>query len=75
MLDEVLLIIGKLLPILDILCEIDFFGGPKGSLLILVHLPDVTVLNREQYEAVGVFLKKGLVEFTLALGNKLGVSL
>jgi len=75
MLDEVLLIIGKLLPILDILCEIDFFGGPKGSLLILVHLPNFTVLNREQHETVGVFLKEGLVKLALALRRKLGVGL
>ncbi len=67
MLDEVLLVVGQLLPVLDILSEVDFFGGPEGGLLVLVHLPDVVVLNGEEDEAVRVLLKKGLGEGSLCL--------
>ena len=67
MLDKVLLVLIELLPILDVLGEVDFLSGPKSSLLVLVHLPDVAVLDREKDEAVGVLLKKRLLEWALSL--------
>ena len=59
-LDEVLLVVGQLLPVLNVLSEVDFFGRPEGRLLVLVHLPDVVILDWEKHEAVGVLLKKRL---------------
>ena len=67
MLDEMLLIIMKLFPILKILCKINLLSCPESSLLILVHLPDIMILNREEHESVGVLLKKWLWDGTLSL--------
>ncbi len=46
-LNKVLLVICQLLPVLNVLSEIDFFSGPESSFLIFVHAPDVAVLNGE----------------------------
>ena len=35
-------------------------GGAKGHLVLLVHLPDLLVLDREQHEAVGVRGQEGI---------------
>ena len=61
MLDKVLLVLIELLPILDVLGEVNFFSGPESCLLVLVHLPDVAVLNGEEDEAVGVLFKERLL--------------
>jgi hypothetical protein len=55
--DEMLLALIEFFPVLEILSEIDFLSGPKCGLLVLVHLPDVVVLDREQYKSVRVFLQ------------------
>jgi hypothetical protein len=47
--------------------EVDFLSGPKSSLLVLVHLPDVAVLDGEKDEAVGVLLKERLLKWALSL--------
>jgi hypothetical protein len=40
--DEVtLVIVHSVVPVVDILGEINFLGSPKGSLGLLVHLPDL----------------------------------
>ena len=67
MLNEVLLVLIELLPILDVLGEVDFLSGPKSSLLVLVQLPDVAVLDGEKDEAVGVLLKERLFKWALSL--------
>jgi hypothetical protein len=64
-LDEMLLIIGQLFPIFHILGQVDFFGGPERSLLILVHLPNFIVLDWEEDESVWVLFKKRLWQSTL----------
>jgi hypothetical protein len=56
MLDEVLLALVEFFPVLLILSEVDLLSSPEGRLLILVHLPDVMILNREQHEAIRVLL-------------------
>jgi hypothetical protein len=66
-LDEVLLVVIELFPVLDILGKIDFFGCPKGRLLVLVHAPDVVVLDWEKNKAIGVLLEKRLWEKSLCL--------
>lgn len=60
MLDEVLLTFIKLCPVLQILTEVNFFGGPKASHLVLVHLPNVVVVDWKDHEPVGVLVKDGL---------------
>jgi len=60
MLDEVLLTLGQLLPVLDVLSKIDFFGGPEAGHLVFVHLPNIVVLNWQDHESVWVLLQKGL---------------
>ena len=67
MLDEVLLVIIELFPILDVLGEVNFLSGPESSLLVLVHLPDVAVLDGEEDEAVRVLLKERLFKWALSL--------
>jgi hypothetical protein len=67
MLDKMLFILIEFLPVLDVLGQVDFFGGPKGSLLVLVHLPDVVILNGKQHEAVRVLLQERLRKATLGL--------
>jgi len=67
MLDEVLLILGEFLPVLDVLSQVNLFSSPESGLLVLVHLPDVVILNWEEHEPVRVLLEKGLWERTLSL--------
>jgi hypothetical protein len=66
-LDEVLLVLIELFPILNILGEVNFLSGPESSLLVLVHLPDVAVLDGEKDEAIGVLLKERLFKWALSL--------
>ena len=67
MLNEVLLTIIELLPVLDILSEVDLLSCPEGRLLVFVHFPHVTVLNGEKHKAVGVLLQKRFREWGLCL--------
>ena len=67
MLDEMSLILGEFLPILDVLGQINLLCSPECCLLILVHLPDVMILNGEQHEPVGVLLEEGLRKWSLSL--------
>lgn len=77
MLDEVLLILVELVPVFQILTQVDFLGGPEASHLVLVHLPNVVVVNWEDDEPVGVLVKDWLWEQALSLvlrGRLLGWS-
>ena len=75
-LDKVLLTLVKLVPIFQILAQIDLLGGPEASHLVLVHLPYVVVLNRKDDESVGILIKDWLgVSLTQALGLDLGLRL
>ena len=60
MLYEVLLVFLQILPILHVLGQIYFIDGPEAGHLVLVHLPDVVVLDWKQDEAVWVVLEQGL---------------
>jgi len=73
-LDEVLLIGIEFGPVLEVLSKIYFFGGPEAGHLVLVHLPDVVVLDWEQHKSVWVLLKKWFWQETLSLGH-LGLAL
>lgn len=57
MLDEVLLVLGELLPIFCVLAEVDFVNSPETSHLVFIHLPDVLILDRKDNKAVRVFLQ------------------
>jgi len=52
---EVLLTIIKSLPVLQVLRKVDLFCCPECGLLVLVHLPDVVILDGKEYEPVRVF--------------------
>ena len=67
-LDEVLLVFVQSGPVLQILSQIDLFGRPETGHLVLVHLPDVVVPDRQDNEAVRVVLKQGLYHLALSLG-------
>ena len=67
MLDKVLLILLEGLPVLDVLSKVDLVDCPEAGHLILVHLPDVMVLDWENDEAVGVLLKERLRQDFLSL--------
>jgi hypothetical protein len=56
-LDEVLLALVEFLPIFLILSQVDLLCRPECRLLVLVHLPDVMVLNWEQNETIWVLFK------------------
>lgn len=46
MLDEVLLVFLEFGPVPDVLAEIDLVNCPETGHLVLVHLPDVLILDR-----------------------------
>ena len=71
-LDEVLLTFIELVPVFQILTEINFLGGPEASHLILVHLPDVVVMDWKDHKPVGVLVKDWLWQ---SLGVVLGLRL
>ena len=66
-LDEVLLTFIELVPVFQILTEINFLSGPEASHLILVHLPDVVVLDGQDHEAVWILLEQGLAFSLMSL--------
>lgn len=39
--EEALVVVKTLVPVVKVFGEIDLFGGPEGSLGLLVHLPDL----------------------------------
>mmetsp|Transcript_105513 Transcript_105513/g.235500 ORF Transcript_105513/g.235500 Transcript_105513/m.235500 type:complete len:237 (+) Transcript_105513:450-1160(+) len=60
-LDEVPLGIGQLIPILRILGKVDLLCRPERSLVLLVHLPDLMVLNGEHHPPPRVLLQERVV--------------
>ena len=68
MLDEMLLALIEFFPVFLILSEVDLFGSPECCLLILVHLPDIMILNWEQNEAIWVLFKQWFRKRSLCLG-------
>jgi len=44
-LDKVLLIFLQLLPVLFVLAQVDLVDSPEARHLVLVHLPNVVVLD------------------------------
>jgi hypothetical protein len=59
--EEALVVVEALVPIVEVLGEIDLFGGPEGGFGLLVHVPDLswpvsvmffTTLGREVRDAL-----------------------
>lgn len=67
-LDEMFVVIGQFVPVLLVLSEVQFSDVPEAGHLVLVHLPDVVVLDREDHEPVGVLLEQGFGKKLLVLG-------
>ena len=67
MLDEMLFVLFEGLPVLDVHAKIDLVDRPEAGHLVLVHLPDVVVLDWKKDEAVGIVLKKRLGQRLLSL--------
>ena len=66
-LDEMLLTLGKFTPVFEILTEINFLGCPEASHLVLVHFPNVVVMDGQDHKSVGVLIEDGLWKQTLGL--------
>ena len=65
--DEMLFILGESLPVLDVLGQVHLLSSPERGLLVLVHLPDVVILNGEEHEPVRVLFEEGLWQRPLSL--------
>jgi len=62
--DEVsLVIVQSVVPVVKILGEINFLSSPERCFCLLVHLPDLMVLNWEENESIWIFLEKRFVRF------------
>jgi hypothetical protein len=72
-LDEVLLTFIELLPIFQVLAQVDLFSCPEASHLILVHFPNVVVVNWKDHEPVGVLIEDGLWQLALSLILRVGL--
>ena len=75
MLDKVLLVLLKRLPVLRVLAQVDFINRPEAGHLVLVHLPDIVVLDGQNDEAVGILFEQGLWLDFLSLGAVDGTDL
>lgn len=66
-LNEVLLVVVKFLPVEDVNSKVDLVYGPEAGHLILVHFPDVGVLDGQDNEPVRVIFEKRLRKSSLSL--------
>lgn len=68
--DEVLLLLVQLLPILEVLIEIYLVGSPKRGEMLLVHLEDGVILNREEDKPLLVLLEDWLLDLSSTEGGE-----
>lgn len=57
--NEVLFLVLQSFPVTKILGEINLLSSPEWGFSLLVHLPDVMVLDWEDYKASGIVLQQG----------------
>ena len=69
MFDEVAVVVGEFLPVVLVLGEVKFAYVPEAGHLVLVHLPDVVVLDGEDHESMGVLLQERLRKLSLRLSG------
>ena len=62
-LDEVLLVVVQTLPVLGVLGKVNLLGGPEAGFVLLVHLPDLVILDGEENKALLVLLEEGFSDF------------
>lgn len=55
-------------PVLGVLAKVDLVNSPEAGHLVLVHLPNIVVLDGQDDEAVGVILEERLGQNLLCLG-------
>lgn len=65
--DEEPLAVLEVAPVLEVVGEVELLSGPEGGLGLLVHLPDLGVLDGEQHEALLVLHKKRLLGRTSSI--------
>ena len=58
MLDEVSLIVFEPIPIFSVCAKINLVYCPEASHLVLVHFPDIGVLDRKNNKSVGVVFEE-----------------
>jgi hypothetical protein len=66
-LNEVLFAISESFPVFSVLSKIDFFSGPEGSHLILVHFPDVIIFDWKDNKSIGVIFEEWFWQWALGL--------
>jgi hypothetical protein len=54
--DEVRFSVGQSDPVREVCSKVNLFCCPEGSFGLLVHPPDVVMVDGEEYEAVWIFL-------------------
>ena len=54
--EKVAFVVGQVGPVHNVCGEVDLLDCPEGGSRLLVHVPDVSVLDGEQDKAMGVFL-------------------
>ena len=54
--DEESFVIVESLPIFEVVREIKLLGSPKAGLCLLVHVPDILILDGKENEPVAVLL-------------------
>ena len=59
--EESFVFVHSVVPVVDVLGQVDFLGSPEGGLGTLVRLPDLVVLDGEQDGSVLVLIQQGLV--------------
>ena len=59
--DKVALVGVEAVPVLEVVGEVDLLGRPEGGLGLLVHAPDLGVLDGEEDKAVGVLPQERLL--------------
>ena len=69
MLNKMLLVFLQFGPVFRILAKVDFIDCPEASHLVLVHFPDIRVLDGQNDKSVGVVLKKWLIQCDLRSAN------
>lgn len=70
--DEMLFFFIELLPILEILIEVDLISSPKRSQVLLVHLENRMILYGEKDEPLLVFFENWLLDLWHSEGSEWG---
>ena len=68
MLDEIALVVIELVvPVGNVLLQVDLLCRPETRLLLFIPLPYIVVLNGEEYEAILILFQYGLLLLHLSV--------